>query len=65
MATTVAAFHDNPLYHLLSKDTVYSDGLLQDLHVVLHEQPELAELHHPTEGSYLHLVCRNSREQEK
>ena len=65
MATNGDAFLDGPLYQLLSKATVYSDELLQDLHVILHEQPELAELCHPVEGSYLHLVCRNAREQEK
>ena len=65
MATNVDAFLDSPLYRLLSKGGIYSDELLQDLHVILHEQPELAELYHPTDGSYLHLVCRNAREQEK
>lgn len=60
----MASYHHNPLYELLSKSDDYSDKLLDELHDLLHEQPELAALYDPAEGSYFHLVCRNSHEDE-
>ncbi|CAF1511792.1 unnamed protein product, partial [Rotaria sordida] len=58
-------FYNNRLYHLLTQRSINSKDLLQELNSILHEQPELAGLCHPIEGSYFHIICRNSSEQEK
>jgi hypothetical protein len=58
-------FYNNRLYQLLVNNSVYSKELLQEVNTILHEEPELAGLYHPTEGSYFHVICRNSNEQEK
>ena len=65
MSIHLNSFSNNAVYHLLSKGKNYSDALLQELHSILHEQPELATLDHPVHGSYFHLICRNSHEEEK
>jgi hypothetical protein len=58
-------FYNNRLYQLLDNKSTYSNEHLQELHSILHEQPELAGLCHPIEGSYFHIICRNSSEHEK
>lgn len=58
-------FYNNPLYQVLAKQSNYSADLLKQIHAILHEQPELARLSHPIEGSYFHIVCRNSNEHDK
>jgi hypothetical protein len=58
-------FYNNRLYQLLSNHSIYSNEFLQELNSILHEQPELAGLNHPVEGSYLHFLCRTCSEQEK
>jgi hypothetical protein len=58
-------FHNNRLYKLLSNQSIYSDELLQQLNSLLHEEPDLAEHTHPKEGSFFHVICRNSNNQEK
>ncbi|CAF4754813.1 unnamed protein product [Rotaria sp. Silwood1] len=57
-------FCNNRLYQLLTQRSIYSKDVLQELNSILHEQPELARLCHPIEGSYFHIICRNSSEQE-
>ncbi|CAF0846921.1 unnamed protein product [Rotaria sp. Silwood1] len=57
-------FYNNRLYKLLSNRTMYSNELLQQLNSLLHEEPELATFDHPKEGSYFHIICRNSNGQE-
>ncbi|CAF2719841.1 unnamed protein product [Rotaria sp. Silwood2] len=57
-------FYNNRLYQLLTQRSIYSKDVLQELHSILHEQPELARLYHSIEGSYFHIICRNSSEQE-
>ncbi|CAF3648034.1 unnamed protein product [Rotaria socialis] len=64
MSVTSDLFYNNCLYQLLTKNSVYTEDLLQELNSILHEQPELARLCHPIEGSYFHVICRNSNEQE-
>ncbi|CAF0854772.1 unnamed protein product [Adineta ricciae] len=64
MSKNPELFYDNELYELLTKQTVYSDEVLQELNSILHKQPELAALYHPIDGSYLHILCRKSSEQE-
>jgi hypothetical protein len=58
------SFHDNPLYQLLSISTGYVDEHLRDLHGILHEQPELAQLYHPMDGSYVHIICRKTHDDD-
>ena len=58
-------FYDNRLYTLLANGLSYSDELLQQINFLLHEQPDLAEIIHPKQGSLFHTVCRNSNGQEK
>ena len=65
MSISSDQFHTNPLYELLANQTNYSEELLDEVTTILHEQPELAQLTHPIEGSYFHLVCRNSNDQER
>ena len=65
MPVTSDPFYNNRLYRLLTDHKVYSSSLLQELHLILHEEPELAGLRHPIEGSYFHIICRNFNEQEK
>ena len=57
-------FYTNRLYELLSNHSNNSDGILQEVNGILHEQPGLAELTHPIEGSYFHILCRNTNEQD-
>ncbi|CAF1255872.1 unnamed protein product [Rotaria sordida] len=57
-------FYNNRLYKLLSNRRMYSIELLQQLNSLLHEEPELATFNHPKEGSYFHIICRNSNGQE-
>ncbi|CAF0982468.1 unnamed protein product [Rotaria sordida] len=64
MSVTSDPFYNNRLYHLLTQRSINSKDLLQELNSILHEQPELAGLCHPIEGSYFHIICRNSNEQE-
>lgn len=65
MVSTNDQFYDNRIYQLLTNQSIYSKDLLQELNSLLHEQPELARLSHKTEGSYFHIICRNSNDQEK
>jgi hypothetical protein len=58
-------FYNNRLYNLLSNQSIYSNELLQQLNSLLHEEPNLAECIHPKQGSYFHIICRNSIDQEK
>ena len=58
-------FYNNPLYKLLSNQSIYSNELLQQINSLLHQQPDLAEISHRKEGSYFHIICRNSNNQEK
>jgi hypothetical protein len=58
-------FYTNRLYELLSNHSNYSDDILQEINGILHEEPGLAGLSHPIEGSYFHILCRNSNEQGK
>jgi len=58
-------FYNNRLYKLLSNSIIYSNELLQQLNLLLHEEPELVECSHPNEGSFFHIICRNSNGQEK
>ncbi|CAF4746243.1 unnamed protein product [Rotaria sp. Silwood1] len=64
MSGTSDPFCNNRLYQLLTQRSIYSKDVLQELNSILHEQPELARLCHPIEGSYFHIICRNSSEQE-
>ncbi|CAF1667014.1 unnamed protein product, partial [Rotaria sordida] len=64
MSVTSDPFYNNRLYHLLTQRSINSKDLLQELNSILHEQPESAGLCHPIEGSYFHIICRNSSEQE-
>ncbi|CAF3948332.1 unnamed protein product [Adineta steineri] len=57
-------FYDNHLYQLLTKQSIYTNNILQELNSILHAEPDLAALCHPIEGSYFHVICRNSDEQE-
>ena len=59
------SFDNNRLYRLLSNPSVYSTELLEQINSLLHEHSNLAGLHHPKEGSYFHIVCRNSRGHEE
>ena len=65
MSVKTDPFHTNRLYELLTNQSSYSEEILQEVNAVLHEQPELARRSHSIEGSYFHIVCRNSSEQEK
>jgi hypothetical protein len=65
MSVKTDPFYNNRLYKLLSNHSTYSYEFLQEFNSILHEEPELARLSHPIEGSYFHLICRNSSEQEK
>jgi hypothetical protein len=58
-------FYNNRLYQLLVNHSVYSNENLVEFNSILHKEPELAGLYHPIEGSYFHIICRNSNEQEK
>ncbi|CAF4849901.1 unnamed protein product, partial [Rotaria sp. Silwood2] len=57
-------FYNNRLYKLLSNRIIYSNELLQQLNSLLHQEPNLATFSHPKEGSYFHIICRNSNGQE-
>ncbi|CAF2886304.1 unnamed protein product [Rotaria sp. Silwood2] len=57
-------FYNNRLYKLLSNRIIYSNELLQRLNSLLHQEPNLATFSHPKEGSYFHIICRNSNGQE-
>jgi len=65
MSIKTDPFYNNRLYQLLANHSIYTNELLQEVNSIIHEQPELAGLSHPTEGSYFHIICRNSSEQEK
>ncbi len=65
MSVKTGPFYDNRLYQLLANHSIYSNEFLQEVNLILHEQPELAGLSHPSEGSYFHIICRKSNEQEK
>ena len=58
-------FHRNRLYQLLADEGSYSLERLEQLNELLHEQPELAEITHPQQGSYFHLICQHANDQEK
>jgi hypothetical protein len=58
-------FYNNRLYKLFSNSTIYSYELLQELNSLLHEEPELVECNHPKEGSFFHIICRNSYRQKE
>ncbi|CAF3896649.1 unnamed protein product, partial [Adineta steineri] len=57
-------FYKNHLYKILSNPSNYSDTTLQELNSLLHEQPDLVDFTHPIEGSYYHVICRNSHSQD-
>ncbi len=65
MPSRTDLFYNNRLYKLLSNSKIYSNELLQQLNLLLHEEPELVEYNHPNEGSFFHIICRNSNHQEK
>lgn len=65
MSISSDQFHTNPLYQLLANQTNYSEELLEEVNTILHEQPELAQQSDPIEGSYFHLICRNSNDQDR
>lgn len=65
MTSRTDAFVNNPLYKLLSQPSMYSLEILDQLNVLLHQQPELAECHQRKEGTFFHLICRKSHYQEK
>ena len=65
MSSKTDRFYNNRLYQLLINRSVYTIETLQELNSILHEEPELARLSHEVEGSYFHVICRNSNEQEK
>lgn len=65
MSISSDQFHTNRLYQLLVDRTNYSEELLGEVNTILHAEPELAQLTHPIEGSYFHLVCQNSNDQER
>lgn len=58
-------FYNNQLYQLLTKATIHSNEALHELNSILHQQPELASLTHPIDGTYLHVISRRSAEHEK
>jgi hypothetical protein len=58
-------FHNNRLYQLLTNHSMYSNEILKEVNSILHEQPELAGLSHPIEGSYFHIICRNFNAHER
>ena len=58
-------FYNNHLYQLFSNQFISSNERLQQLNSLLHKEPALAELIHPKEGSYFHIVCRNFNDREK
>ncbi len=65
MSRRSGRFYNNRLYKLLSNQSNYSNELLQQLNSLLHEEPDLIEFTHPNEGSYFHVICRNSNNQKK
>lgn len=65
MSSRTDLFYNNQVYKLISNSTIYSNETLQQLNRILHEQPELVECSHPMEGSYFHIICRNSNRLEK
>ncbi|CAF0917041.1 unnamed protein product [Adineta ricciae] len=64
MAPKVDRFRSNQLYKLLSTHPLNPDELLQQVNTLLHQQPDLVEMKHPKDGSYLHVVCQNFHQQE-
>jgi len=60
MPSRTDLFYGNSLYKLLSNSSIYSNELLQEFNFLLHEQPDLVEYNHPNEGSFFHVICRNS-----
>jgi hypothetical protein len=65
MAFKTDPFYRNRLYQLLADERSYSFERLEQLNVLLHEEPELAEVIHPKQGSYFHLICQHSDDEEK
>ena len=65
MASKTDPFYRNRLYQLLADERSYSLERLEQLNVLLHEEPEMAEVTHPQQGSYFHLICQHSDEQEQ
>jgi ankyrin repeat protein len=63
MSTRGGLFYNNPLYKLLTNQTLDSNELLEQLNALLHEQPDLVEFTHPKEGSYYHFICQKSNRQ--
>ncbi|CAF1524571.1 unnamed protein product, partial [Adineta steineri] len=57
-------FYQNRLCKILSNQSNYSYTTLQELNSLLHEQPDLVDFTHPIEGSYYHVICRNSHSQD-
>lgn len=58
-------FHNNRLYKLLSNRSIYSHELLHQVNQLLHNEPDLASIDHPKEGSYFHTICQHSHYQKK
>jgi len=65
MSNIVQSFKNNRLYELLISPSVYTIDNLNDINSILHEQPELASLTDPIHGSYFHILCQKTNEQEK
>ena len=65
MSEKTDLFSNNRLYQLLTNQKIYSEEILKEINSILHTQPELAGLVHPIDGSYFHIMCRNTSEHEK
>lgn len=65
MAFKTDPFYRTRLYQLLADERSYSLERLEQLNALLHEEPEMAEITHPQQGSYFHLICQHSDDREK